>query len=65
MRVAILHACACAFACPCLQRKEVDALVLDSYILELAAATRCDLMVVGGEWKQVRGMRWRWGRHSH
>jgi hypothetical protein len=34
--------------------------VLDSYILELAAATRCDLMVVGGEWKQVRGLRWRW-----
>jgi len=34
--------------------KTIDALVLDSYVLEYAAASRCDVTVVGDMFDQVR-----------
>ena len=37
-----------------LQSGEVQAIVLDNYVLEYAAGSRCDLVTVGNDWKQVR-----------
>lgn len=36
-----------------MQTGEVDAVVLDNYVLEFAAGSRCDLVTVGSDWKQV------------
>lgn len=38
---------------PCLQSKEVSAIVLDTVILDFYAATECDLVVVGSEFQEV------------
>lgn len=32
----------------------MQAIVLDNYVLEYAAGSRCDLVTVGNDWKQVR-----------
>jgi len=42
----------CAVLCRAVQKKEIKALVLDSYVLDYAAGTECDLTTVGTDFEE-------------